>query len=213
MNHPSVLIVTGAPAAGKTTLARRLAADLALPLISKDDIKETLFDTLGWSDDEMWARQLGIASWNLLYQHTGHLAAAGLSLIAESNFEARFADERWQAIGQRYPVHFVQLLCWAEDGLVTERYLARIADGTRHPGHVDRIRTDEYDAAALRARYTFLNLPGERRAVDTGQLGANEYAALRAWLSDCSATPPYPSPFQGGNWIDSSPTVGEVGWG
>ncbi len=28
-----------------------------------------------------------------------------------------------------------------------------------------------------------------------------------------SATPPYPSPFQGGKQIDSSPKVGEVGWG
>ena len=31
--------------------------------------------------------------------------------------------------------------------------------------------------------------------------------------STCSATPSCPSPFQGGKWIDSSPTVGEVGWG
>ncbi|MBI3957302.1 MAG: AAA family ATPase [Chloroflexi bacterium] len=182
--RPSVLIITGAPAAGKTTLGRRLAQELSLPLVSKDDIKETLFDTLGWSDDESRARELGIASWNLLYQHVEHLAAAGVSLIAESNFEARFADARWLAIHQRYPVHLVQLLCWADDAVVTKRYLSRIADGTRHSGHVDRIRTDEYDATALRHRYTFLNLSGERRAVDTGRLGAAEYTALLSWLRD-----------------------------
>ncbi len=31
--------------------------------------------------------------------------------------------------------------------------------------------------------------------------------------SNCSTTPAYPSPFQGGNWSDSSPTVGEDGRG
>lgn len=50
--HPSpqVILVNGLPATGKTTLARRIATDLRLPLLAKDAIKETLFDTLGWSD-------------------------------------------------------------------------------------------------------------------------------------------------------------------
>jgi predicted kinase len=179
---PSVLIITGAPAAGKTTLARKLAQSFSLPLVSKDDIKETLYDSLGWSDDEEWARQLGIASWHLLYQQTENLVAAGISLITESNFEARFADERWQQLQERHNFQIIQLLCWAEDSIVTERYLARIADGSRHPGHVDRIHTDEYDAAALRDRFTFLNLSGERQAIDTGQLDATGYQSLLSWL-------------------------------
>jgi adenylate kinase family enzyme len=45
MMKPSMarlVIVSGAPGAGKTTLARRLAAELAMPLIVRDDIKEAL---------------------------------------------------------------------------------------------------------------------------------------------------------------------------
>lgn len=183
-SQPSVLIITGAPAAGKTTLARRLAQSLALPLISKDDIKETLFDTLGWSDDEAWAKQLGIASWHLLYQQAENLLAAAISLITESNFEARFADELWMAMQERHNFQIVQLLCGADDRLMTERYLARIADGTRHPGHVDRMHTQEYDPVALRGQFNFLNLPGPQRAVDTGGLDADEYAALLVWLRE-----------------------------
>jgi len=184
--RPTVLIVTGAPAAGKTTLSRRLARELSLPLVSKDDIKETLFDTLNGSDDEAWAKQLGIASWHLLYQHAENLVTAGISLITESNFEARFADERWQQLQKKHGFRIIQLLCWADDEIVTQRYLARIADGSRHPGHVDRIQasTDRYDAAALRERFTFLNLPGERQAVDTGRLNTNEYDALLYWLRE-----------------------------
>ncbi|RLT42332.1 MAG: hypothetical protein DWI57_05730 [Chloroflexi bacterium] len=184
MTRPIVLIVTGAPAAGKTTLSRRLAHDFLLPLVSKDDIKETLFDTLGWSDNEVWARQLGIASWNLLYQQVENLVATDISLITESNFEVRFADQRWQQLQKRHNFQVIQLLCWAEDAVVTQRYLARIADGSRHPGHVDRIQANEYDAAALRDRYTFLNISGEQQAVNTGHLDANEYSYLLSWIGE-----------------------------
>ena len=42
-----ILLVSGAPASGKSTLARALAQIFAYPLISKDTIKESLFDSLG----------------------------------------------------------------------------------------------------------------------------------------------------------------------
>ena len=50
MKRPLVVVVTGPPAAGKTTIAREVAARLRLPLITKDTIKEALFDGLGTAD-------------------------------------------------------------------------------------------------------------------------------------------------------------------
>ncbi|MFE7359159.1 AAA family ATPase [Streptomyces sp. NPDC057543] len=47
---PTVVIVSGPPGTGKTYLARQLATRLTLPWYSRDAIKESLFDTLGWSD-------------------------------------------------------------------------------------------------------------------------------------------------------------------
>ncbi|MBE8523062.1 AAA family ATPase [Amycolatopsis sp. H6(2020)] len=47
---PAVIVVSGPPAVGKSTLARELATRLTLPLLSRDAIKEALFDTLGYGD-------------------------------------------------------------------------------------------------------------------------------------------------------------------
>jgi predicted kinase len=54
----TMVLVTGPPASGKTTLARPLASHLGLPLLGKDTIKEALFDALGVGD-RAWSRRLG----------------------------------------------------------------------------------------------------------------------------------------------------------
>ena len=45
-----LIIVTGAPGTGKTTLALDLSRRLGLPVLSRDDLKERLFDRIGWKD-------------------------------------------------------------------------------------------------------------------------------------------------------------------
>ena len=45
-------VLSGLPASGKTTVARPLAAALSLPLLDKDGILESLFESLGVSTTE-----------------------------------------------------------------------------------------------------------------------------------------------------------------
>jgi predicted kinase len=53
------VLVAGWPAAGKSTLARALAAELDLPLLAKDEIKEALMDGLGYPATVAQSRRLG----------------------------------------------------------------------------------------------------------------------------------------------------------
>ncbi len=62
MEAPLLVVVTGPPAAGKTTIAREIARRLHLPLIAKDTIKEALFDGLG-TGDLAWSQRLGTATY------------------------------------------------------------------------------------------------------------------------------------------------------
>jgi hypothetical protein len=73
------------PEVGKTTLAGPLARELGLPLLTKDDDKEALFDSLGTGDRD-WSRRLGAASFEVLFAVATRLLGAGVSCVPEANF-------------------------------------------------------------------------------------------------------------------------------
>ena len=66
MTQPYLIVVAGPSAAGKTTLARQIAAGLRLALICKDTIKEVPFDHLG-SGERAHSQQLGYAAVQCIY--------------------------------------------------------------------------------------------------------------------------------------------------
>ena len=134
--RPLVLIITGPPASGKTSVGRQLARILGLPFLSKDLFKETLFDQLGWSDLE-WSHRLGSASMALLYRSAAALLDAGHSVALEANFYAKWDAPRLLELAERWPCCFVQVVCTASQSTLTERYRRRIATGERHPGHTE----------------------------------------------------------------------------
>jgi predicted kinase len=153
--------VTGPPAAGKTTIAHHLARRLRLPLITKDTIKEALFDELGVGDLE-WSARLGAATYGVMLALVEESVTTGGSLVVEANFvrgselEARFAV---------LPAPIVQVHCSAPLEVLLERYAAR----SRHPGHVDAKRIDGLREAVETGRHDPLDLAGETIRVDTSQ--------------------------------------------
>ena len=84
----NVILVSGAPASGKTVLAEELAARLRLPLLSKDRIKETLFDALDVDDGVEWSRRLGYASFQMLMRWMGELVRGEAAFLVENAFHA-----------------------------------------------------------------------------------------------------------------------------
>lgn len=180
--RPQLLAVGGHSGSGKTTLAQGLARALSLPLLSKDVIKEALFDSLGWSD-RTWSQRLGAAAIAVLYQQLEQLLATRLSCIIESTFRAELDGPRLRALCAQHGVQPVELQCVAPGEVLVARVLARAAKGERHPGHVDGTWMEEHAHLLRAGPLPPLDLGGPLRVVDTASAQAPDLNAVMAWVT------------------------------
>jgi predicted kinase len=153
-----LLIVTGLPATGKSTLARRLAARYRLPLLAKDAIKESLLDETG-AVDSLRSRKLSDASFRMLFAELRQLAAADIDVVLEGNFRAGQHEAPLRALPS---ARIAQVLCRVDEAERLRRIGARTGDPGRHPAHGDATAPRESSTDS------FLDLPGERLLLDTG---------------------------------------------
>lgn len=128
------ILVTGIPAAGKSTMAEFLAEYLGLPVISKDKIKELLYDTIGFCSREEKV-MLGIAGMNIMYYMAEQLMKRGQSFILENNFE-NVSKEGLVAILEKYSYKAITVTLTGDYEKIYQRFLKRNDSPDRHRGHV-----------------------------------------------------------------------------
>jgi predicted kinase len=153
-----VIVVAGLPGSGKTTLARGLAHELHISLVSKDVIKEALFDVLGTGDLDH-SQHLGRAAHAVMYA----LAADLDPVMLESHFWRGVAEPDLSALGRP----LIQVHCRCPVEVAVERYRRRVADPTRHPGHLPEHQADAVIARWASSEPQPLDLPGALIEVDT----------------------------------------------
>jgi predicted kinase len=181
MRASRVILITGLPATGKTTLARTLAARYRLPLVAKDLIKEPLLDVLGAADAAQ-SRRLSDASFAILFAVARELHAAGTDMLLEGNFRP---GEHEQVLRASVPVwthgqpqaRFAQVLCRVDEVERVSRLSRRRDDPERHAGHRDG---DLALGAPAAGGDAFLDLPSAQFVYD-GANDGNVLTALDAW--------------------------------
>jgi len=125
-----IVLISGAPGVGKTTIAVPLARALNFTLIAKDDIKEALYEALNSrANDREFSRKVGAASWELLWK----LASKSPEVILEANFRPNSQVEIEQLAALKAQIIEVHCHCSPEE--IMRRFKSRSAVGDRHYAH------------------------------------------------------------------------------
>jgi predicted kinase len=141
-----LIVVTGVPGAGKSTLAGPLADALNLPLFSLDRIKESLYDVAGAALTSRWAlREAAEAVLGALLPDASAGAVVDIWLDPGRNDRSR--------LRAMLPEHasVCEVLCQVSPDVAVARYRRRVRGGPHLPADVavlDRIRA----AAAVENR-------------------------------------------------------------
>jgi predicted kinase len=162
MSSPILVVVTGPPASGKSTIARDLATELSIPFLSKDELKERVYEELGSGEQvEPVVERSALA---ILYSVARSNLTAGVSVLLESNFDRESDTAPLRDLEAR----IVQVHFGGDAEELARAFAERAAEGKRHEGHDD----DPDDAAEVRHKieagfWDPLDLPGELIRVDT----------------------------------------------
>jgi predicted kinase len=186
MKPGRVIVVTGLPATGKSTLARELAHRHRLPLLAKDFIKEPLLDVLG-AADAACSRRLSDASFATMFRLAAEWAAGGHEFLLEGNF--RPGEHEGPLRDALALAQVVQVLCRVPESERLARLAARESDPVRHAGHrFGERQSASATAIGMNRSDAFLDLPGNRLVYDT----ASRHTVLTAlddWMNLRAVSP------------------------
>ena len=162
---PTLIILSGPIAAGKTTLAHRLAESLGCPAICRDEIKEGMvYATSGFVPclgDELTKRTFPV-----FFEVLGVLLRAGVTTVAD----AAFQDAAWRrglepllGLARLRVVH-----CCVPGDVALSRALRRSESNPVRRAHADPgPDRDAEDFVRLRAAFERLSLDAPALEVDT----------------------------------------------
>jgi predicted kinase len=124
---PTLLVVSGLPAAGKSHLAAQLSPVLGWPVVSKDDAKAILHRHL----PDLTHAQAGPLSFELMYHTAGVILQAGGSVLLETHFHLGLSEPKLLTLAQAHAARLGQIYCTAPLEVLRERHAARVAAGAR----------------------------------------------------------------------------------
>lgn len=156
--RPTLIVISGPPAAGKTTLAHHLASRIGCPAICRDEIKEGMtLTTPNFTPspgDDLTARTLP-TFFNVLRL----LLEAGVTTVAEAAFQDHVWRPRLAPFHELARIKVIQ--CVVDDEIARERTTRRATNTPTRRAHADT------DADSLRRSFTRLALDVPTINVDT----------------------------------------------
>lgn len=123
-----LIIITGAPASGKSTICEQLALRTGISYISKDSFKIALFEKYGFNSHKE-KKALSLLGEEQMYNVIKGAISANKNLIVDNNFRD---FKRIREAIEGYNVTLYCVLCRCSYELLAQRYNERILSGLRH---------------------------------------------------------------------------------
>lgn len=189
------IIIAGMPGTGKTHFLNWLKEERKIIGFSKDNIKETLFDNIGFKSRAEKVK-LGETALDLVYQFSEEIMRLKQPFIIENNFEDVSRDSI-KALLDKHSYKPITVIFTTDYTTLYERSIARDRSGNRHRGHIINTVYPEIDetkityppldefTSALQARgFERFDIGGDRIVVDTTNFTNVDYGYINRQIDD-----------------------------
>jgi Glycerophosphoryl diester phosphodiesterase len=192
MSQKRVIIVSGIPAAGKSSYGERISKKTNLPFISKDNIKEKFLEVVhrdilekeiinpnDFDEETRKKIQLyGPAAYNVLFHISENLMKTNMSFVMEANFTPRYEGEL-NALLEKYGYEALNISFCGDMEILHKRFCKRDVSVERHPAH--RLKSKMYyDIEVFKKVFTPMRefSVGNKIIVDTSDFSTVDYDGL-----------------------------------
>lgn len=140
--RPRLIVVSGQPGSGKTTLAHRLAETIGCPAICRDEIKEGMVHAYGPGFAAATSDPLTVRTFPLFFDCVRLLLAGGVTVVAEAAFQHRLWDQGLTPLldstdGPDLSDRLRIVRCRTSDAVMLRRRQERMAAVATRSAHAD----------------------------------------------------------------------------
>ena len=133
--RPLLMVVTGRPASGKTTLSRILSEQMKCPLIARDEMKEGYINTFRSSHKDIAATAAG-EIYDAFFKTIELLLSNNISIVAEAAFQHKLWYPKLAPLMDKADIRIV--ICDIAPETAMKRFAERMAaDPGREKFHGD----------------------------------------------------------------------------
>lgn len=176
MPRPTLVVVSGPPGSGKTSLAHAIAEAIPCPAICRDEIKEGMVHALGGEFQAASGDPLTVRTLPLFFDVLRVLLTAEVTVVAEAAFQDQVWRPGLEPLAELAQLRIIQ--CNVDAAVARERRRSAGNAGGRRRAHAQIIREGIEDWERAFASFDRVSIPAPSIDVDTTDGYAPELAEI-----------------------------------